>query len=1574
MASNTFIDELTYFHPCTRDWFSQAFVRPTRVQLEAWPSIANGQSTLLLAPTGSGKTLAAFLAAIDRLFFGRECESASKANRKKLAASSNCLADVVSRPKGIRVLYISPLKALAVDVDRNLRGPIAGLRAYAERNSIPHYVPRVAVRSGDTPARDRALITKEPPDILITTPESLYLMLTSKAESVLASVETIIVDEIHALAGTKRGAHLFSTIERLERLRRNASKAEDSQLNAHHPLQRIGLSATQRPLEEIARLLGGGNATADPNEPVVPRPVRIVDASEKRRFAVTIETPAEDLARVQNTRSADAETDAEAAIDPLLEIDVPIGDASSAPTIPSVWPSIHPRLVELIRQNRSTMIFVNSRRLAERLASAINELAGEEIALAHHGSIAKDIRALIEDRLKRGDLPAMVATSSMELGLDMGAVDLVIQIEAPQSIASGTQRIGRAGHQVGAVSTGIIFPKYRGDLVACSAATGAMLEGWVEETHYPRNPLDVLAQQIVAIACRDSIHIDDLYATLRCAAPFFELPHSSFISVLDLLSGRYPSDEFSELKPRVNWDRITGIVSPRKGAQRLAILNGGTIPDRGLFGVFLAGENGESGGRVGELDEEMVFECQPGDVFLLGASSWRVVDINRDRVTVVPAPGEPGRMPFWRGDGLGRPFEFGQAIGKLSRELIAVPTDAAIERLHSQHGLAESAAVSLLDYLNEQIDACGELPSDRTIVIESFLDEVGDWRIVILSPFGSRVHAPWALLVAARLRAETDDEVDLMWTDDGIVFRIPEAFDVPAEELFFPDPDEVEEALVREIGGTAMFAAKFRENAARSLLLPRRSPQKRTPLWLQRKRSADLLKVASRFRSFPMLMETYRECLRDVFDMPSFVSMLTQVRNRSIRVKSVRSEHPSPFAGAVLFSYVGNFIYNGDAPLAERRAQTLSLDHAQLRELLGTLDFRELFDADVVREVVVELQRLQGWQLRHADDLHGLLLQIGSLTYAEIAQRCSNLDVESGACKKLLDELVHCRRAFAFQLSTKSGSQDSQAEPHIRFAAAEDAARLRDALGVMPPSGLADAFLEPVHDALTDLVSQFARTNGPFTANEVADRLGIGVAPILSTLTLLQTQERVIEGEFLPGRHGREWCDANVLRLLKRRCLAALRKEVEPVETDALARFLPEWHGITRPRKGLDGLLDAIEQLQGAPLPASTLENEILPARVQGFRTADLDELCIQGEIIWRGFDSTGTSDGRIGLFLTDHYHKLAPVVAEVEDTAAAEIRSLLQQQGALFFDQITAALRHFPNDLLLVLWDMVWRGELTNDTLTPLRSLRSAAAGKKKSDSRRQSGFRSRRQNRLPGSEGRWSLLPDLSANPASITERQMASAAQLVERHGVLTKEMLAREEVAGGFAGLYPVLKAMEEAGKVRRGYFVSGLGAAQFAAPGAEDLLRSHRDVHPDLPREPRENRQDAKPNPAVVLAATDPANPWGNALQWPETSESSRPQRVAGAKVISLGGKLLGYLSRTRQHLTTFCLCKDDTAGVESTALIEALARIAKPGNSLQLTRIDGKPTSASPLVPLLVKAGFSATSTGFLHKGMHFDA
>lgn len=823
--SSTTETALQAFHPMLQAWFQQSFTAPTVAQASAWPAIERGEHTLLLAPTGSGKTLAAFLVAINRIMFKRGLDDPDK---------------------GVRVIYISPLKALGVDVERNLRSPIAGVRAFAERNGVDHHVPTVGVRTGDTSLADRSQLKRQPPDILITTPESLYLLLTSRARDMLANVETVIIDEIHSIAGSKRGSHLFVSLERLEDLRRQSDSAVP-------PLQRIGLSATQRPLDEVARLLGGAEATADPDDSPRPRPVTIIEAGRSKQLQLRIEVPVENMAQLG------------------IEKESLSGPAAGGPTRASIWPSIHPRLLELIREHRSTMIFVNSRRLAERLAGAINELADTEIAMAHHGSVAKDTRQAIEDRLKRGELPAIVATSSLELGIDMGAVDLVIQIESPPSIASGIQRIGRAGHQVGAPSSGVIFPKYRGDLLSCSAAAERMMRGEVEETFYPRNPLDVLAQQVVAMVSLQSMSADDIYTTVRRAAPFQQLPRASFEGVLDLLSGRYPSHEFNELRPRINWDRLAGKVSPRKGAQRLAILNAGTIPDRGTYGVFLTGENG-NGSRVGELDEEMVFELRPGEVFLLRASSWRVLEITNDQILVAPAPGESGKMPFWRGEGPGRPLEFGRAIGSLARRLVRMDRDEAKRQLAEENALDSRAATNLLSYLHDQAAVTEEVPSDKTIVVECFIDEVGDWRICVLSPFGSRVHAPWAIAVAARLRSDTTGEVDMMWSDDGIVFRLPAADEPPPLHIFLPASNEIEDDVVRQIGSTALFAARFRENAARALLLPRRQPGKRTPLWLQRRKAADLLSVASRYSQFPVLLETYRECLRDVFDFPSLAS------------------------------------------------------------------------------------------------------------------------------------------------------------------------------------------------------------------------------------------------------------------------------------------------------------------------------------------------------------------------------------------------------------------------------------------------------------------------------------------------------------------------------------------------------------------------------------------------------------------------------------------------------------------------------------------------------------------------------
>ena len=1306
-------------------------------------------------------------------------------------------------------------------------------------------------------------------------------------------------------------------------------------------MQRIGLSATQRPLDEVARLLGGGCVSGAGKKKWNPRPVQIIDAGAKKELDVRVEVPVEDMSKLGEVAPED---------------ELPSGPAAGRPKRRSIWPSIHPRLLELIRAHRSTMIFVNSRRLAERLAGALNELAGVKVALAHHGSVARDTRQEMEDRLKKGELPAIVATSSLELGIDMGAVDLVVQIEAPPSIASGLQRIGRAGHQVGGLSSGVIFPKHRGDLLSSAAATRGMSLGMVEETFYPRNPLDVLAQQIVAIASSELLKVDELFDLVRGAAPFADLPRSSFEGVLDMLSGRYPSDEFAGLRPRLTWDRIAGTLRAREGAGRIAIANAGTIPDRGLYGVFLVGGDAKTSRRVGELDEEMVFETRVGEVFVLGASSWRVEEITQDKVMVSPAPGEPGKMPFWHGDRPGRPIEFGRQVGKMSRELLRGSLEKSMVRLQEEHGLDERAARNLMQYLRDQADVTGEVPSDQTIIVERYIDEVGDYRVCVLTPFGARVHAPWSTAVVRRLeqdRGSSDGDgrpaVESMWTDDGMVFRLPESDAPPEPELFFPAADEVEDLVVQALGGTALFAARFRENAGRALLLPRRHPGKRSPLWSQRKRAQDLLQVAKRYGSFPLLLETYRECLRDVFDLPGLQGLLRQVQDRQVRVLTVDTRTPSPFAASLLFSYVASFIYDGDAPMAERRAQALSVDQTQLRELLGEAELRELLDRDAIEQHEHFAQRLER-KARHADGLHDLLLSLGDLSLIEITERS-----ESDPAP-WLEELSTQRRVFPVTLAGER-----------RWVATEDGGRYRDALGIPPPPGLPRELLEPVKDPLGDLVSRWARTHGPFRLEDLAVRWAVGPSVVRAALLRLAEAERVLEGEFLPGGRGREWIDAEVLKSLKRRSLARLRKEVEPVEPAALARFAVEWQGVARPRRGLDPLLAAIEQLQGAPLPASVLDREILGARIEGLKTADLDVLFSAGEIVWTGIEPIGSRDGRIALYLTDHYRLLAPAKRNAEGALADALRALLHKRGASFFADLQEATGAFPADLLKTIWDLVWSGEITNDTLAPLRSyLRGppAESGRPKRSLVAGRSFRSRRVGPA-GSEGRWSLLPEPTGTP---TQRAAALAQVLLARHGVLTREAVHAENVLGGFGAVYGVLKAMEEAGRARRGYFVAGLGATQFALPGADERLRSFR----ERPEEPL----------TQVLAATDPANPYGAVLPWPspagspsgqpdqETSSAGRPQRAAGAQVVLYAGELTGWLGRGEHHLHTFLPATEPARTHAARALAEALAGLVDSGQrkALLIARIDGGDVNASALAGVLKSAGFTPGIKGYLKR------
>lgn len=1465
---------LEQFSPAVRAWFESSFAAPTAPQERGWPAIARGDDALLIAPTGSGKTLAAFLAVIDRL--GTEPEPQQR---------QRC-----------RVLYVSPLRALAVDIDKNLRAPMKGIELAAERLGVPFHSLRVGMRTGDTDAKERTALVRNPPDILITTPESLFLMLTSQAREILTSVRTVIVDEIHSLAPTKRGAHLALSLERLD-----ARRAVDAP-----PLQRIGLSATVRPVDEIARFLGGFGDDGRT------RPVTIADAGARKALDIEVIVPVDDMADVNRVRD-----------------EVPTGPGSGpleehpAEGRSSIWPHIHPRLVDLIHEHRTTLIFTNARRLAERLAARLNELAGEELVRAHHGSLSREQRRQVEDDLKAGRLRALVATSSLELGIDMGTVDLVVLVESPGSVARGLQRVGRAGHQVGEPSTAKIFPKWRGDLLETAAVVERMLAGQVEEMRVPRNPLDVLAQQIVAACALDDWDVDALGALVRHTASYADLTDDVFHSVLDLLAGRYPSDQFSGLRPRIVWDRVEGRVRTREGAQRVAVTSGGTIPDRGLFGVFLP-----DGGRVGELDEEMVYESRPGEVIALGASAWRIEEITHERVIVTPAPGEHAKLPFWRGDKPGRPLELGRGIGALVRELRSLDPSAAQDRL-TRLGFDGRATTNLLDYLAEQAEAGGTVPDDRTIVVERFPDEIGDWRICILTPFGARVHAPWALAIEEKL-ARADLASPAMWSDDGIVLRLPEAIDdLPLEHLMLP-ADEIEELVTARLPSTSLFAARFRENAARALLLPRRNPGSRTPLWQQRQRAADLLEVASQYPTFPILLETTREALRDIFDLPALREVLRDVETRRVRAVPVETRHASPFAQSLLFSWIAVYMYEGDAPLAERRATALALDRDLLRDLLGGEELRELLDPAVLAQLELELQHLAPERQVHGvDGVADLLADVGDLTADEIAARTRDFSAVQ------LDRLTQERRAIVVGVAGES-----------RYAPAHDAARYRDALGCALPPGLPQAFTDPVDHPLDELVARYARTHGPFTDTECAQRLGAATPRVVESLVRLESARRVLHGEFHPDRRGgtREWCDEGVLKVLRRRSLAALRKEIEPVDAEAYARFLPAWHGIGRARRGIDALVDAIEQLQAAPIPASVLEREVLPARVNDYRPAMLDELCAAGELVWVGAGALGSDDGRVRLAFRDQARVLLTATTKARDDSPsgpvhAAIRTRLETRGASFWIDLLQATGVAPQaDVLGALWDLVWAGEVTNDTFGPVRASRHKRGGSSARARSRKPDLG--RLSRLgpPAGAGRWSLVRGLLEPAPTATESAHALAGVLLGRHGVVTREGVNAEGVPGGFTGVYPVLKAMEESGRVRRGWFVAGLGAAQFALPGAVERVRSER------------ARDD---EPAVlVLAATDPAQPYGAALAWPDAI-AGRPARATGAHVVLVDGTLVAYVERGGKSLLTF-------GDHDPAVWAEALAVAHKEGRvrALQLQTIAGQPARTAPCADALRAVGF----------------
>jgi len=1652
---------LDRFSAPTRAWFAGAFDEPTAAQRGAWDAIAGGEHALVVAPTGSGKTLAAFLWALDRLL------------------TEPAPADPLER---CRVLYVSPLKALAVDVERNLRSPLVGIRQAAQRAGAVLPAVAVGMRTGDTPPAERRAFGRTPPDILITTPESLYLVLTSSARSGLAGVRTVVLDEIHAVAGTKRGTHLALSLERLDALLERPG--------GPGPAQRVGLSATVRPVDTVAAFLSGARTPQDGGRRVV-----VVQPPATKRLQVDVVVPVPDLTEPGVAGVVPAGAAEPGAPGPGIAAD---DGGYVAAARPSVWPHVEERVVDLIAAHRSTLVFTNARRGAERLTSRINEVwaerSGQEVpdvgaaqpaqapgesgtsagidtrhaatilARAHHGSMSRAERTRTESELKAGLLPAVVATSSLELGIDMGAVDLVVQVGAPPSVASGLQRIGRAGHQVGAVSHGVVFPTFRGELVPAAVTAQRMREGALEELVVPANPLDVLAQQVVAMVAVEDWSVPELARTVRRAAPFAGLGDATLHAVLDMLAGRYPSEEFGELRPRLVWDRVRDTLSARPGALRLAVTSGGTIPDRGLYGVFLAdgsdsagvpvdpertGGRVRGGKRVGELDEEMVYESRVGDTFTLGSSTWRIREITPDRVVVTPAPGLPGRLPFWKGDTPGRPAELGRAMGAWVRELLSLPEPAARKRVRAT-GLDEWATDNLVAYLHEQREATGEVPTDAVLVLERFRDELGDWRVVLHSPYGARVHAPWAVVLGARLRERYGVDAAVMHADDGIVLRLPDVLDsalddppdagVGAPRLdvtdLLVDPDAALDEVRAELGSSAMFAARFREAAGRALLLPRRRPDRRQPLWQQRQRAAQLLSVASQYPDFPILLEAVRECLQDDFDTAALATLMRDVATGRVRIVDVTTPRPSPFAASLLFGYTAQFLYDGDAPLAERRAAALSLDPTLLAELLGQggqSQLADLLDPAAVERTEAELGALAAdRQARTVEELADVLRRHGPLSFPEVAARVS--EGRRDETEAWLTQLEGARRAIRVRLA---GLGPAHAE---QWAAVEDAGRLRDALGVALPVGVPEVFTEVVPDPLGDLLRRHARTHGPFAAGAAAGRFGLGTAPVAEVLGRLVARGVLVRGRLRPdalGGTGDEYCDADVLRMLRRRSLAALRAEVEPVPPQALGVFLPAWQGV-RPAhggasgglRGVDGVARVVEQLAGAVVPASALETWVLPSRVADYSPAMLDELTAAGEVVWAGHAALAGHDGLVSLHPAGVADLTLPPPAP--DAVGGPLRTAvldaLAAGGAWFLPALTARVQEAVVDdppvtqgrVLDELWALVWDGWVTNDRLAPLRAWlgtgttahRTRAAAPRARALRPRLGLRgvslptgataragSAADPAVGRGAGRWSLLPAREDDP---TLRAHATAAQLLDRHGVVTRALAPSEGLGGRFGEVYQVLSALEQGGQVRRGYFVEHLGGSQFAVPGAVDRLRSDAQVVARAAAHlaEREATDDAGPDVGtgagpgawsgvgtgagpgawpgvasrplvVVLAATDPANPYGAALAWPDPRVPDgqpprhRPGRKAGALVVLVDGALALYVERGGRTTLTFTT---DPAALEAAA--DALGEAVRAGRTGRLTidTVDGVPVLGGALRgglgTALVAAGFTPTPSG----------
>jgi len=1472
---------LDRFHPLVAKWFEESFGRPSDPQREGWPAIATGSHTLILAPTGAGKTLAAFLWELNELIVRGLDEPL---------------------PNAVQLLYISPLKALNNDIQRNLDRPLAELRERfgAEGKDFPEI--RVAVRTGDTPPAARARMLRKSPHILITTPESLNIMLTTlRGRGMFSGVKAVIVDEIHAIAGSKRGAHLGLTLERLEQV-------------VESPPQRIGLSATQRPLDEVARFLGGCETTAA-GAPAF-RPVTIVDCGMTKEMHISVESPVADLGNVGG----------------------------------SIWPAIAPLVLEHIRAWRTTLVFVNNRAQSEKIAARLNALAEEEIALPYHGSLARERRFALEEGLKAGSIRALVTTSSLELGIDIGSVDLVIQLQSPKRVASALQRIGRSGHTIGVPSRGILIPTFRDDAVEIAAIVAAMRAGEVEPTHVVQNALDVLAQVVVAAVSMDDWRSGDLYDLVRRAYPYHQLTRGAFDEVLAMLSGKYPADIAAELEPRITWDRVSDTLTGSRAARMTAVISGGTIPDRGLYTVNLPDRT-----RLGELDEEFVHESRMGDVFQLGSSTWRIAAIEHDRVVVTPAPGTPARMPFWHGEYMARSLMLSHRVGALRRELAGNPDEKGIS---AEYSCDAATASSLIKYIAAQRAATGIVPDDRNIVIEQFRDETAAVRIVIHAAFGGRINAPWGMALAQRAReAIGNADLQVQTTDDGIMLRLPDmGIAAPIQSLLGLTGREAEQLVMEEVGSTSLFGARFRMNAARALLLPRGNPRRRMPLWLQRLKSLDLLQAVSQFPSFPILVETYREVLQEAFDMQGLKDTLAEIAAGNIRIHSVQTETPSPFAASLQFGFVMDWMYGDDTPRAEQRAALLSLDRSLLDEVMGGEGADDITLEAIEQTLAERRGTAPGRRARTNDELAHLLDRAGDLSGEEVRSRIAS--IEEGARGDAFAELLQSKRAVAIQLGGANAKE-------WRFILTENYPRYISAFGIEQLALVratpelveqpAEAVVPDVlrHPAINpsvarrEILARFLSQSGPVTVVEIGDRYGWEREWIEARLVEWERTGKLVRGKFRRQLSDIEWCSRRIVEIGRRRALAALRKQIEAVELSQFAAFMQRWQHLDE-RDRLDGeagTAAAVRQLYGISRPPVSWDRDYLRSRVRGYDPGWLSQFTTTGEPVWAGEGKYDPESGAIPLARVRFFERGsgATWLTENADIVLSDdatlVRDTIASEGASFIRDIQAITGLTMLSVKEAIRELVAWGLITNDTVEALREIarwkpmmpRTAPdptswlpADYTPSSNRR---IVQRRPNlrRLPkwrrpdrpgsvpsGWTGRWSLLRRRATLAPDLPEEERAErvARQWLARYGVVSRDWWRRERPPVSWRSIYRELKRLEARGEVRRGYFVKGLGGAQFALPDAVEWLRAIA-------------LEDASSSGFIVMAASDPANVYSLQLDLVDRDPLSRPRGPGGLLVTRHGRVAIMVEGRGRRYSIADWMSPEETA-IAKQVLLEHL--------------------------------------------------